>query len=40
MDTRTVNNLPPAATHDGAVRRLLAIELSIPRYRTKSACTR
>jgi transposase len=28
MDARTVNNLPPAATHDGAVRCLVAIELS------------
>src|SRR5215469_14278617 len=28
MDARTVNNLPPAATHDGAVRCLMAIELS------------
>jgi hypothetical protein len=28
MDVRTVNNLPPAATHDEAVRCLLAIELS------------
>jgi transposase len=28
MDTRTVNNLPPAATHDGAVRCPMAIELS------------
>src|SRR5499425_3385571 len=28
MDARTVNNLPPAATHDEAVRCLMAIELS------------
>jgi transposase len=28
MDARTVNNLPPAATHDGAARCLMAIELS------------
>jgi hypothetical protein len=28
MDARTVNDLPPAATHDGAVRGPLAIELS------------
>ena len=28
METRTVNSLPPAASHDGAVRCLLAIELS------------
>src|SRR5215813_601011 len=28
MDARTVNNLPPAATHDGAVRCLMTIELS------------
>ena len=28
MKARTVNNLPPAATHDDAVRCLLAIELS------------
>src|SRR5215471_13120204 len=28
MDVRTVNNLPPAAAHDEAVRCLLAIELS------------
>ena len=28
MDARTVNDLPPAATHDGAVRCLMAIELS------------
>jgi transposase len=28
MDTRTVNNLPPAATDDGVVRVLIAIELS------------
>jgi transposase len=28
MDARTVNNLPPAAPHDDAVRCLLAIELS------------
>jgi transposase len=28
MDARTVNNLPPAAAHDEAVRCLLAIELS------------
>ena len=28
MDARTVNNLPPAAAHDGAVRCLMAIELS------------
>jgi transposase len=28
MDARTVNNLPPAATHDGAGRCLIAIELS------------
>ena len=28
MEARTVNNLPPAAAHDGAVRCLLAIELS------------
>jgi transposase len=28
MDARTVNNLPPAATHDGVVRCLIAIELS------------
>ena len=28
MEARTVNNLPPAATHDDAVRCLLAIELS------------
>src|SRR6516164_8344862 len=28
MDARTVNNLPPAATHDGATRCLIAIELS------------
>jgi transposase len=48
MDARTVNNMPPAATHDEAVRCLMAIELSkkswiigsIPRCRTKSANTR
>src|SRR5262249_7003049 len=28
MEARTVNNLPPAAPHDDAVRCLLAIELS------------
>ena len=28
MDARTVNNLPPAASHDETVRCLLAIELS------------
>ena len=28
MDARTVNNLPPAAAQDGAVRCLMAIELS------------
>jgi transposase len=28
MDARTVNNMPPAATHDEAVRCLMAIELS------------
>jgi transposase len=28
MDVRTVNNLPPAASHDETVRCLLAIELS------------
>ena len=28
MDARTVNNLPPAATHDGTARCLMAIELS------------
>jgi len=28
MDARTVNNLPPAATDDGAVRCLMTIELS------------
>jgi hypothetical protein len=28
MEARVVNNLPPAAAHDGAVRCLLAIELS------------
>ena len=28
METRTVNSLPLAAYHDGAVRCLLAIELS------------
>lgn len=28
MDVRTVNNLPPAATHDGTLRCLVAIELS------------
>src|SRR5215467_2799610 len=28
MDARTVNSLPPAATHDGTVRCLMAIELS------------
>src|SRR6201998_457797 len=28
MEPRTVNNLPPAAPHDDAVRCLLAIELS------------
>src|SRR5215472_13358971 len=28
MEARTVNNLPPAGTHDDAVRCLLAIELS------------
>src|ERR1700741_5177422 len=28
MEARTVNNLPPAATHDDTVRCLLAIELS------------
>jgi transposase len=28
MEARTVNNLPPAAPHDHAVRCLLAIELS------------
>ena len=28
MDAQTVNNLPPAATQDGAVRCLMAIELS------------
>jgi len=28
MEARVVNNLAPPATHDGAVRCLLAIELS------------
>src|ERR1700751_1775547 len=28
MESRLVNNLPPAAAHDGAVRCLVAIELS------------
>jgi len=28
MDARTVNGLPPAAAHDGAVRCAMAIELS------------
>jgi transposase len=28
MEARTVNNLPPAAPHDGAVRCILAMELS------------
>jgi transposase len=28
MDVRTVNNLPPAASHDETVRCLLEIELS------------
>jgi hypothetical protein len=28
MEARTVNNLPPAAAHDDALRCLLAIELS------------
>jgi transposase len=28
MEARTVNNLPPAGTHDDAVRCVLAIELS------------
>ena len=28
MDAWTVNSLPPAATHEGTVRCLLAIELS------------
>jgi len=28
MEARTVNNLPPVAAHDDAVRCLLAIELS------------
>jgi transposase len=28
MEARVVNNLAPAAAHDGAVRCLLAIELS------------
>src|SRR5215469_11043522 len=28
MDARTVNSLPPAATHDGALRCAMAIELS------------
>jgi transposase len=28
MDARTVNDLPPAATHDGVVRCPMAIELS------------
>jgi transposase len=28
MEARTVNHLPPAGAHDGAVRCLLAIELS------------
>ena len=28
MDARTVNNLPPTATHDGTARCLMAIELS------------
>jgi transposase len=28
MDARTVNNMPPAATHDEAVRCLMAMELS------------
>src|ERR1700739_2398118 len=28
MEARTVNNLPPAGTHDDAIYRLLAIELS------------
>ena len=28
MEARTVNNLPPAASHDETVRCLLAIELS------------
>jgi transposase len=28
MESRTVNNLPPAAPHDGAVRCILAMELS------------
>ena len=32
MDAWTVNNSPPAATHDGAVRCLMAIELSKKRW--------
>ena len=28
MDARTVNGLPPATAHDGAVRCAMAIELS------------
>src|SRR5215831_12591304 len=51
MEARVVNNLPPAAAHDGAARCLLAIELSkkgwllrplrrpIRRYRTQAGRT-
>jgi len=51
MEAQVVNNLPPAAAHDGAARCLLAIELSkkgwllrplrrpIRRYRTQAGRT-
>ena len=32
MDVRTVNNLPRAAAHDGALRCAMAIELSKTRW--------
>ena len=40
METRTVNSLPLAAYHDGAVRCLLAIELSKKSYRAALAPAR
>ena len=36
METRTLNSLPLAAYHDGAVRCFLAIELQIPIHRGQS----
>src|SRR6478609_11857351 len=43
MEARTVNNLPPAGTHDDAICCVLAIELSkkswIVAVNTPAACT-